>query len=135
MFQVSKDKIDSDLLRRKVDRGEAGAIVLFEGIVRNHTGDKKVAYLEYEAYEEMALKKLEEVAVEVVASRDIWVAISHRFGRLEIGDIAVTIAVSSPHRADAFDACSRIIDRLKEEVPIWKKEVGEDGSEWVGWGP
>ncbi len=135
MFRISKDKIDSDLLRKKVERDEAGAIVLFEGIVRNHTGDKKVAYLEYEAYEEMALKKLEEVAVEVVAGRDILVAISHRFGKLEIGDIAVTIAVSSPHRADAFDACSRIIDRLKEEVPIWKKEVGEDGSEWIGWGP
>lgn len=135
MFVVSKNIIHTAALREKVARPEAGAIVIFEGVVRNHTGDREVAFLEYEAYQEMALKKLAEVAEEVVESRDIHVAIHHRFGRLEIGDIAVVIAVSSPHRKDAFDACSRIIDRLKEEVPIWKKEVSADGSEWIGWGP
>ncbi len=135
MFRVSKEKIDTAALRAMVSRDEAGAIVIFEGVVRNHSGDLEVSFLEYEAYEEMALKKLKEVAIEIVDGRDIHVAIHHRFGRLEIGDIAVTIAVSSPHRKDAFHACSGIIDRLKEEVPIWKKEVGVDGSEWIGWGP
>ena len=135
-FRVTVDPLDTDRVRGFVGRPEAGAIVLFEGVVRDHTGDHDVSYLEYETYLGMALEKLEETAAEVGERwEDVQVAIHHRYGRLEIGEKAVVIAVSSPHRAAAFEACQYAIDRLKEIVPIWKKEVGPDGEEWVGFGP
>lgn len=109
-----------------------GAVVTFAGVVRDHTGDSQTAYLEYDAYIPMAEKKMLELSLE---ARRRWpiteVAILHRVGRLQIGDISVLIGVSSPHRADAFMACQFLIDRLKEVVPIWKKEVGPTGEYWV----
>lgn len=135
-FVITTDALDERDVEDKVQRPEAGAVVTFTGRVRNHTRDYPVDYLVYEAYEAMALGKLEECAQHATeAFGDVLVAIHHRFGKLEIGEAAVVIAVSSPHRQAAFAACQAVIDRLKQEVPIWKKEVGPDGREWVGWGP
>lgn len=135
-FKVTETEIAVGPLREIVARPEAGAIVAFEGVVRDHTDDHEVEFLEYECYAQMALEKLVEVAEETA---DRWptveVAIHHRYGRLEIGQTAVAIAVSSPHRDAGFSACRHVIDQLKEVVPIWKKEVGPDGEAWVGWGP
>jgi len=135
-FRVTEAPIETGEVRDRVARPEAGAIATFEGVVRDHTGDREVAHLEYECYGEMALEKLRETRE---AALERWetveIAIHHRYGRLEIGEVAVAIAVSSPHRGPAFEACRYVIDRLKEIVPIWKKEVGPDGEEWVGWGP
>ena len=135
-FVVTDAEIAAEPLRDRVTRPEAGAIVTFEGVVRDHTGDREVAHLEYECYGEMALEKLVETREEAVERWETTeIAIHHRFGHLEIGEVAVAIAVSSPHREPAFEACKYVIDRLKEIVPIWKKEVGPEGGEWVGWGP
>ena len=135
-FVVTTQPLRLDQVEALVLRPEAGAVVSFTGRVRDHTGDRQVAYLIYEVYAPMALKKLIEVAQE---AHERWprlrVAIHHRYGRLELGCAAVLISVSSPHRADAFAACQHVIDRLKQVVPIWKKEVGPDGQQWVGFGP
>jgi molybdopterin synthase catalytic subunit len=116
-----------------VRRAGSGGIASFLGMVRDTSEGKSVEFLEYEAYEPMALDMLNRVADEV---RERWpvqaIAIQHRLGRLEIGEDAVAVAVSCPHRAEAFEACRYAIDRLKEIVPIWKKEHGEDGAVWVG---
>lgn len=134
-FLMTKRPLDTDTVRAFVTRPAAGAVVVFEGVVRDHTGDRDVSYLEYETYLEMARDKLVECADEVVARWSaVQLAIHHRWGRLEIGEKAVVIAVSSPHREVAFEACKFTIDRLKEIVPIWKKEVSPDGDEWVGMG-
>lgn len=135
-FRITREVLDTERVRTHVTRSKAGAVVLFEGVVRDHTADHDVSYLEYETYLAMTLDKLVQTGEEVV---DKWaqcqVAIHHRYGRLEIGEKAVVIAVSSPHRAAAFEACQYAIDRLKEIVPIWKKEVGPNGAEWIGMGP
>jgi molybdopterin synthase catalytic subunit len=111
----------------------SGGIVTFIGSVREFSEGQHVEYLEYEAYEPMAIAKLEQVVAE---ARDRWpvlaMAIQHRLGHLDIGDEAVIIAVACPHRAEAFEACRYAIDRIKEIVPIWKKEHGADGASWVG---
>jgi molybdopterin synthase catalytic subunit len=113
-----------------------GGIVTFIGMVRRHSRGTLVDHLEYEAYGPMAVRELvrlcDEIESEIAGVR---LAVEHRVGRLAIGDIAVTIAAAAPHRAEAFTACRAMIDRLKDRVPIWKKEVGEDGAEWVGLGP
>jgi molybdopterin synthase catalytic subunit len=115
-----------------VRRDDSGAVALFLGVVRDHSHGRRVLYLEYDAYPEMAERKLRVVA-EVALAR--WpmtdVAIAHRTGRLEIGDTSLLVAVSSPHRHDAFAACHHIVDRIKEVVPIWKKEVWEGGEAWI----
>lgn len=135
-FRITLDALDTDRVRSHVTRPEAGAIVLFEGVVRDHTDDYDVSYLEYETYLAMTLEKLVQTGQEVAEKwEQCQCAIHHRYGRLEIGEKAVVIAVSSPHRAAAFEACQYAIDRLKEIVPIWKKEVGPDGAEWIGMGP
>jgi molybdopterin converting factor subunit 1 len=109
-----------------------GAVVRFEGVVRNHANDVATDYLVYEAYQDMAKRVLAAIAQQAVHQWDIGaLAISHRVGRLEIGEISVLITVASPHRAEAFSACRYVIDRIKEVAPIWKKEVGPDGSFWV----
>jgi molybdopterin synthase catalytic subunit len=111
-----------------------GAVATFAGVVRNASAGKEVAYLEYEAYEEMALAKMKQVADEARARWPdiVEVAIVQRIGHLEVGDVAVAIAVSSGHRDEGcFEACRYAIDRLKQIVPIWKKEVGPTGEEWV----
>jgi molybdopterin converting factor subunit 1 len=109
-----------------------GAVTVFEGIVRNHSGGRKTLYLEYEAYESMALTKLRELAATMRAQFPVdCVAVVHRLGRLEIGETSVFIGVSSAHRGAAFDACRFGIDTLKKTVPIWKKEFFEDGAVWA----
>ena len=121
-------------MAQAVEHPGAGALALFSGVVRDQTGGRRVKFLEYEAHGPMALSKMREIGA---AIRSRWPAIArialvHRIGRLEIGESSVMIAVSSPHRAVAFDACRFAIDTLKETVPIWKKEHFEDGEVWVG---
>jgi molybdopterin synthase catalytic subunit len=119
-----------------LERPEDGAIVIFDGIVRNHSRGRRTLYLEYESYEDMALKQLEELATrakEQFAIRHL--AIVHRLGRIEIGESSVLISVFSAHRAAAFDACRWVIDTLKRTVPIWKKEFFEDGAVWADGDP
>ncbi len=112
-----------------------GAVVTFEGDVRGETHGRKVVHLDYEAYRSMAERALLRVADEVGREHGASVAIVHRVGRLAPGEAAVVIACAAPHRAPAFRACEQTIERLKREVPIWKREVFEDGSVWVGMGP
>ena len=132
MFEIREEPIGSDDLYKRVLKDYNGAIVTFAGVVRDHSGDKRTDYLVYEAYKDMAEKKMVEIGIEVKKRWQVDdIAALHRIGRLEIGDISVLIAVGSPHRAEAFEACRYYIDRLKETVPIWKKEVGENGEAWV----
>jgi MoaE-MoaD fusion protein len=129
---IVKGAIDTASLVKGIKHPEDGAVAVFEGIVRNHSRGRRTLYLDYEAYEEMALKQMEELAVRALAEfriRDI--AIVHRLGRLEIGETSVLIVVASAHRAAAFDACRWLIDALKRTVPIWKKEYFEDGAVWA----
>ena len=113
-----------------------GGIVTFTGMVRRHSRGVAVDHLEYEAYGAMALREMERLCDEIEAEvAGVRLAVEHRVGRLEVGEVAVVIAAAAPHRAEAFTACRAMIDRLKQRVPIWKKEVGEDGAEWVGLGP
>jgi len=124
--------IDPDALIDHVRTGANGAIVTFDGCVRNQSHGRRTLYLDYEAYESMALAKMRDIAAEVHAKFPIdRVAVAHRLGRLEIGETSVFIAVSAPHRAAAFDACRYAIDTLKRSVPIWKKEYFEDGAVWA----
>jgi len=113
-----------------------GGIVTFTGMVRRHSRGAVVDHLEYEAYGTMAVREMTRLCDEIEAEiAGIKLAVEHRMGRLEVGDIAVVIAAAAPHRAEAFTACRAMIDRLKDRVPIWKKEVGDDGAEWIGLGP
>jgi len=112
-----------------------GGVVTFTGVVRGETGGKRVLRLEYEAYEAMAERKLDEIAAALEGETGAAVAILHRVGTLLPGEAAVVIACAAPHRAAAFRACEGCIERLKHEVPVWKREVFEDGSVWVGSGP
>ncbi len=124
--------IDTAGVLAQLKRGEDGAALVFEGIVRNQTRGRKTLYLDYEAYEEMALRELESLrakAIQQFQVRDV--AIVHRLGRLEIGETSVLIAVASAHRAAAFEACRWLIDTLKRTVPIWKKEYFVDGAVWA----
>ena len=115
-----------------LERPEDGAVVVFDGIVRNHSRGRATRFLEYESYEAMALAKMEELAREARTRFPIRnVAVVHRLGRLEIGEPSVLIAVFSAHRAAAFDACRWLIDTLKQTVPIWKKEFFADGAVWA----
>lgn len=135
-FRIVSEPIDEQALVEAVGHPAAGAVLSFVGTVRDHTGDRHVLYLEYEAYPEMAERVLRRIAQEV---RERWsvtgIAIEHRVGRLEIGDASVVIAVSASHRAEAFEACRYTIDRIKEILPVWKKEVWESGEVWVEEGP
>ena len=129
---ITRDVIRTSDVLSPMKRGEDGAAVVFEGVVRNQTRERKTLYLDYEAYEEMALEQLESLAQRALkefAVRDV--AIVHRLGRLEIGETSVLIVVASAHRAAAFDACRWLIDTLKRTVPIWKKEYFEDGVVWA----
>ena len=132
MIRLVRDVIDIRKVADSLQKPEDGAVVLFEGVVRNHSQDKPVRFLEYDAYEPMALKKIEEIgarAKKEFAIRDI--AIVHRLGRVEIGECSTAIVVASAHRGAAFDACRFTIDTIKQIVPIWKKEFFEDGEVWV----
>jgi molybdopterin synthase catalytic subunit len=132
VFAIQQEPLDPSALVAAVRRDDAGAIALFYGIVRNENMGRAVQYLEYDAYPEMALKKMREVAAEVRAKHPIAeIGVLHRIGRLEIGETSLLVAVSSGHRKEAFDACHYAVDRIKQIVPIWKKEVWDDGSEWI----
>jgi molybdopterin synthase catalytic subunit len=132
MPRLVRDPIDIQALRTGISRPEDGAVITFEGVVRDHARGRKVLYLEYHAYESMALKKLDELESSVrerFAIRDI--AVIHRLGRLEHGECSVAIIVAAAHRAPAFEASRFAIDTLKKTVPIWKKEFYEDGEVWI----
>lgn len=130
--RIVREIIDTQQVVAALKRGEDGAALVFEGVVRNQTRGRRTLYLEYEAYEEMALAQLEKLAVEALEKFQVRdAAIVHRLGRLEIGETSVLIAVASAHRAAAFEACRWLIDILKRTVPIWKKEFFEDGAVWA----
>ena len=130
--ELTRERIETAALAQGMKRPEDGAVVVFEGIVRRSSRGRRTLYLDYEAYEPMARKQLEELAARAMAQfkvRDL--AIVHRLGRLQIGETSVAIVVSSAHRAAAFGACRWLIDTLKKTVPIWKKEYFEDGAVWA----
>jgi molybdopterin synthase catalytic subunit len=132
MFGLVREPISVESLRDSLLQPEDGAVAIFEGVVRNNACGKKVRYLEYHAYEAMALKKLDEVgerAKKEFAIRDI--GIIHRLGCLNHGECSVAIVVTAAHRGPAFEACRFAIDTLKKTVPIWKKEYYEDGEVWI----
>ncbi len=133
LFVVTDVPIKPENVSAKVESRDAGAVTIFCGTVREWTKGRKTLYLEYQAYESMAVKKLAEIGEQV---QEKWpaakVAITHRVGRLEISDLAVVIAVSSPHRKAAYEANEFVIEQIKKIVPIWKKEHWEDGELWIG---
>jgi molybdopterin synthase catalytic subunit len=129
---LTREPIDREKLVSILKQGEDGAVTVFDGIVRNNTRGRKTLYLDYHAYEEMALQQMKELATKALADFKVReVVIAHRLGKLEIGETSVLIAVASAHRGAAFDACRWLIDTLKKTVPIWKKEHFEDGAVWA----
>ena len=132
LFEITAAPISVDEVSRRVADPAAGCVVSFAGLVRGDNQGRQVRYLEYEAYPEMAEPILAQIGAEAQARWPVdKVAIVHRVGRLEIGEASVVVAVASPHRAEAFAACRFAIDALKAQVPIWKKELYADGSEWL----
>lgn len=133
LFEVVETPLSADRVMARVIDPTIGAVDLFVGTVREWTRDRQTIYLEYEAYAEMAVEQMARIGDEIRAR---WsgarVAISHRIGKMDIGEVSVVIAVATPHRDDAFAACRHAIERLKQIVPIWKKETWADGEEWVG---
>jgi molybdopterin synthase catalytic subunit len=132
-FRVTTDPLDPNELLAAVRSDDAGAVVLFHGVARNNSDGRRVIALEYDAYPSLAEKKLREVADEVRRRYPITgIAVLHRTGRLNIGETSLLVAVSSPHRQEAFEASHYAVDRIKQIVPVWKKEIWEDGTgEWV----
>jgi MoaE-MoaD fusion protein len=132
-FDVTESPLSLDALSRSVAQESSGAIASFLGIVRKQSRGREVLHLDYEAYREMAIAKMREIGQEI---RSRWpvdeIAIVHRVGRLTIGEASIAICISAPHRREALAACTYAIERVKATVPIWKKEVWSDGSEWVG---
>ncbi len=132
MYRLVREAIDIQSMTETLVRPEDGAVAVFQGVVRDNSRGKKVLYLEYHAYESMALMKLEEVGRLAKQEFDIHdVGILHRLGRLNLSDCSVAIVVTSAHRRPAFEACRFAIDTLKNIVPIWKKEFYEDGAVWI----
>ncbi len=132
MYRLVREPIDVRALRDGLALPQDGAVVVFEGTVRNQSRGRAVTHLEYHAYESMAIKKLQDLEALIrqgFSIRDV--GIVHRLGRLELGDCSVAIVVTSAHRAPAFEACRFAIDTLKKTVPIWKKEYYEDGEVWI----
>lgn len=129
---IVREPIDTVKVLAGIKRPEDGAAIAFEGVVRNNTRGRQTLYLDYEAYEEMALKQLEELATEALSQFKVReVAIVHRLGRMEIGETSVLIVVASAHRGAAYEASRWLIDTLKRKVPIWKKEYFVDGAVWA----
>jgi molybdopterin synthase catalytic subunit len=134
VFKIVDGPIEKIALEDAVRTDADGAVIVFRGVARRFSRGRDVVHLEYEAYPEMAEKVMAEIGDEMKTRWPITeVAIVHRTGVLEIGQASVAIAVSAPHRGEAFAACQYAIDRLKQIVPIWKKEVWSDGSQWIGW--
>ncbi len=133
MFEITDQPLSLEPVVNAVRRSSSGAIATFLGVVRQRTRGRQVRYLEYEAYREMAIPKMRVIADEIRRKWEVdEIAMVHRIGHLQVGEASVAIAVSAPHRHQALAACAYAIDRLKETVPIWKKEVWTDGEEWVG---
>ena len=134
MFKIVDGPIDDIPLEKEVRTDADGAVIVFRGVARRYSRGRDVVHLEYEAYPEMAEKVMAQIGEEIKSRWPVsGVAIVHRTGVLEIGQASVVIAVSAPHRHEAFEAAGYAIARLKEVVPIWKKEVWSDGSQWIGW--
>ena len=132
MIRIVQEAIQREEILRDVSSPESGAVVTFDGTVRNHARGKPVRYLSYETYSEMASKELEKIRGEAMTRWSLHgLAIVHRVGRMEIGESSVFIVVSAAHRQTAFEACRFVIDTLKTTVPIWKKEYYQDGEVWV----
>ncbi len=134
MVKVSSEVLAAEPLIKRVSSAASGAVAVFVGAAREFSEGRRVVFLQYEAYQEMAERKMGEIVAEI---KQKWtvndVAMVHRVGVLQIGESSIVIAVSAAHRRDALAACQYAIERVKEIVPIWKKEVFEDGSRWVGW--
>ncbi len=136
VIALTREVIPTEKLAAAARRGEDGAVVVFDGIVRNNTRGRRTLYLDYEAYEEMALKQMNELAEQALLKFAVrHVTLVHRLGHLEIGESSVLVIVASAHRGAAFDACRWIIDTLKQTVPIWKKETFVDGAVWAAGEP
>ncbi len=132
VFAITRDPIDSQQLARSLCRPEDGALVIFEGVVRNNTKGRPTSYLEYECYEPMALEQMTRIGNQIAAQYSLGaIGIVHRLGQLQIGEASVAVVASAPHRRAAFEAALDGINRLKREVPIWKKEFFADGAVWV----
>ena len=133
MIEITENPLHPEKISAKVTKSTNGGIITFLGCTRLYNDGRKVSYLEYEAYRPMADIKLKEIVTEV---QEKWglkeVAISHRLGRLEVGEISLVVAIGAPHRKEAIEACAYTVDRIKEMVPIWKKETFEGGSVWIG---
>lgn len=132
IFEITHEAIDISKLRGRLLEGDSGAVVIFDGVARNNTKGRRTKYLEYEGYEPMSLRTMEQIGREI---RERWpinrIGIIHRLGRIETTESSVVIVVTSAHRKIAFEACHYAIDRLKKIVPIWKKEYFEDGAVWI----
>jgi molybdopterin synthase catalytic subunit len=129
---LTRDRIDAEKTVAKAKSGEDGAVVVFDGIVRNHSRGRRTLHLDYEAYEEMAQRQMRELGMKARERFGVrQVTMLHRLGRLEIGETSVLIVVASAHRSAAFEACRWLIDTLKQSVPIWKKETFADGAVWA----
>jgi len=134
MSYLTDDPIDGARLARHALRPTDGAVVLFEGVVRDNNEGKAVESIFYDAYRPMAEKEIGKIVADVQRQfPDSTIAVTHRLGRLSIGETSIAIVCSAPHRGEAFAACRMAIDRIKQSVPIWKKERGPGGEEWVGW--
>ena len=134
-FRILAEPLDVAAVLREAEHEDAGGVASFVGTVRRRSRGRDVLHLEYEAFEEMAEPMLERLAADLTARHGLCaVAIHHRVGRVEVGEPSVAIAVSAPHRASALEACREAIDRLKETIPLWKKEVYDGGEEWIGRG-
>ncbi len=132
VFSLVRDLIDIQAVVAALQKPEDGAVIVFDGVVRNNARNKAVRFLEYDAYESMALRKIEEIGSRARSEYDIRdIAIVHRLGHMEVGECSIVIAVASAHRGPAFDACRFAIDTIKQIVPIWKKEFYEDGEVWI----
>jgi len=131
-FSLTRDPIDSKQLARQLQQPEDGAVVVFEGTVRNNTKGRATLFLDYECYEPMALQQMTRIGNEIAEKFAVGqIGVAHRLGRLQIGEASVAIVVTAPHRKPAFEAAFEAINRLKREVPIWKKEFFADGAVWV----
>ena len=133
--EVTGDRIDLAAVADRVAHPGAGAIATFSGVVRDHSRERSVEHLDYEVFEEMAVEELRRIATDLATRHGLLgIAISHRFGRCDIGETTVAIACSAPHRAEALAACAEALDTLKAQAPIWKKEHYVDGAAWIGQG-
>ena len=129
--EISELKLDQSIAKNFVSSNSHGACTIFEGVTRYHSDNRKVKFLEYECYKPMAIKKLKQICEEIIEKWDVKVSILHRIGKLEIGEVSLIVATGSPHRKEGIQACEYSVDRIKEIVPIWKKEFFEGGSIWI----